>query len=57
MLADMCCNDFPVLWIGMGEDVLNQIISILVACNVDQWNPRTVKASFTDSIEITTEEI
>jgi len=41
----------------MGQNVLDQVVSVLVASNVDQRNPRTVMATFTDSVKVPTEEI
>lgn len=57
MLSNMRCNNLAVLGIGMGEDILDQVIAILIACDVDQRDSRTVKTSLADSIKIATEEL
>lgn len=56
MFANMCCNNLSMLWVGMGEDVLDQVISILIAGNIDQRDPRAVKTSLANAIKVTIEK-
>lgn len=57
MLADVSSNHVSVLGIGVGQDVLDEIIAILVAGNVDQRNARAVEATLADSVEVTAKEL
>lgn len=57
MLADVSSDHVSVLSIGMGQDVLNEIIAILVAGNVDQRNPRTVETTLADSVKVAAEKL
>lgn len=53
----MSSDHVSVLGIGVGQDVLNEIIAILVAGNVDQWNTRTVKTTLADSVKVAAEKL
>lgn len=57
MLADVSSDHISVLGIGVGQDVLNEIIAILVAGNVNQWNTRTVKTTLADSVKVAAEKL
>lgn len=57
MLADVSSHHVSVLCIGVGQDVLDEIIAILVAGNVDQGNAWTVEATLTDSVQIAAEKL
>lgn len=57
MLADMGCNDLAVVGIGVGEDVLNEIIAILVASNIDERNTGTISSAFTDAVKISAQKL
>lgn len=57
MLADMACNQLTVLRVGVSQDVLNEVVAVLVAGDVDQWDARTIETTFTDTIKIAAEEI
>lgn len=57
MLADVCSDHVSVLGIGMGQDVLNEIIAILVAGNVDQRNARTVETTLADSVKVAAKKL
>ena len=41
----------------MRENVLDEIVAVLVAGDVDQWDARTIETAFTDSIKIAAEEV
>ena len=57
MLANVGSDNLPVLWIGVGQDVLNQVVSVLVASNVDEWNAWTIWAAFADTVEVAAEKL
>lgn len=57
MLADVSSDHVSVLGIGVGQDVLNEIITILVAGNVNQWNTRTVKTTLADSVKVAAKKL
>jgi len=52
VLADVSSDHVSVLGVGMGQDVLNEIIAILVAGNVDQRNARAVETTLTDPVKV-----
>lgn len=52
MLANVASNELAVLRVGVGEDVLNEVITILITGDVDQGNTRTIVTSLTDSIKV-----
>ena len=56
VLADMSGNNLTMLRVGMSEDVLDEIVAVLVARDVDQGNTRTVDPSFADPIEVAAEK-
>ena len=57
MLANMRSNNFPVLWVGVLQNILNQVIAILITGNVDQRDAGTIQATFTDTIKVTTKKV
>lgn len=57
MLAYVSSDHVSVLGIGMGQDVLNEIIAILVAGNVDQRNARTIETTLADSVKVAAEKL
>lgn len=56
MLANMGSDNLTVLWVGMRKNVLDKIIAVLVACDVDKRYPWAVNASLTHSIKVTAKE-
>jgi len=52
----MSGNNLTMLRVGMSEDVLDEIVAVLVARDVDQGNTRTVDPSFADPIEVAAEK-
>lgn len=46
-----------MLGIRVGQDVLNEIIAILVAGNVNQWNTRTVKTALADPVKVAAKKL
>lgn len=57
MLADVSSDHVSVLSIGVGQDVLNEVIAILIAGNVNQWNTRTVETTLADSVKVAAEKL
>lgn len=57
MLSNVLSNDFPMLRIGMGENVLDEVVAVLVTRDIDQRNTRTVETTLTDTIKIATEKV
>lgn len=41
----------------MSQNVLNEIVAILVAGNIDEWNSRTIKTTFADAIQVATQKL
>lgn len=57
VLADMAGNNLPVLWVGVGQDVLDQVVTVLVAGNVDEGNAWTVWTAFADAVQVAAEKL
>lgn len=57
MLSNVLSNDFPMLRVGMGENVLDEVVAVLVTRDIDQRNTRTVETTLTDTIKIATEKV
>jgi len=38
----------------MSQDILDEIIAILIAGNVNEWNAGTIEAAFAHTIEVPT---
>lgn len=46
-----------MLGIRVGQDVLDQVVAVLVARNINERNSRTVNAALTDSVEVAAQEL
>lgn len=57
MLANMGSNNLTVLGVRVREDVLDEVVAVLVAGNVDEGNPGPVHPSLTNSIKIAAEKL
>ena len=57
VLAYVSSNDFAVLRVGVGEDILHEVIAILVAGYVDQGDPGSVDAALADAVEIPSKKL
>lgn len=57
MLPDMSCYYLAMLGSRIVEDPLDQIIAILVAGNINQWNSSAVSATFADTIKVATQKL
>jgi len=57
VLADVGSDNLATLGIGVGEDVLNEVVAELVASNVDKWHARTIRTSLADDVEVAVKEV
>ena len=57
VLADVLRDDLAMLRVGMSQDVLDEVVAILITCNVDQWDARTIKAALTNTIKVAAEKL
>lgn len=57
VLPDVSSNDLAVLRVGMGQDVLDEVVAILVAGDIDQRDAGTVVSTLADAIQIATQEL
>ena len=57
MLANMGGDNLSMLRVGVGEDVLNEVVTILVTGDVDKWNTRAIKTALADTIEIAAKKV
>jgi hypothetical protein len=57
VLSDVLRNNLAMLRVGVRQDVLNEVVSILVAGYVDQWNTRSVKTTLTNTVKIAAKEV
>jgi len=56
VLADVASDNLPMLRVGVRKNVLDEVVTVLIAGNVDEWDTWTVRASFADTIEISAEK-
>ena len=56
MLADVGSDNLATLGIGVGEDVLNEVVAKLVAGNVDKRHAWAIRTSFADDVKVAVEE-
>jgi hypothetical protein len=54
MLPDVAGDDLPMLRVGVSQNVLDEIVAVLVTGNINEWNSRTIKTTFADSIQVAT---
>jgi hypothetical protein len=57
VLADVASDNLPMLRVGVSQNVLNEIVAILVAGNINKWNSRTIKTTFADAIKVATQKL
>lgn len=57
VLADVAGDNLPVLGVGVSKNVLNEIVAVLVAGNVNEWDTGTVVAAFANTIKISTKKL
>ena len=56
VLADVASDNLPMLGVGVSKNVLNEIVAVLVAGNINEWNTWTVIAAFANTIKISAEK-
>jgi hypothetical protein len=56
VLADVTCNNLSMLRVGVGKNVLDEIVAVLIAGNIDEWDTWTIRTPFADTIEISAEK-
>jgi hypothetical protein len=56
VLANVLSNDLAMLRVGVRQDILNEVVAILIACNVNQGNARTIWTTLADTIKVATKE-
>lgn len=56
MLADVASDNLSMLGVGVSKNVLNEIVAVLVAGNVNEWDAWTVVAAFANTIKISTKK-
>lgn len=57
VLSNMSSDHVAMLGAGVGQDILNQVVAILVTGNVDERNARPVGTAFADAIQVSTKEL
>ena len=57
VLPYMSRDPLTVLRRGVGEDILDQVVAVLVAGDIDEGNARAADAAFADSIKVSTQKI
>lgn len=57
VLADVGRHYLAVLRAGVGEDVLDQIVAVLVAGNIDEGNARAIHAALADTVKVTAKKL
>lgn len=57
VLPDVSRNDLAMLRVGMGQNVLDEVVAILVAGDIDQRDAWTVMSALANAIQIATQEL
>lgn len=57
VLANVLSDNLTMLRVGVCEDVLDEVIAVLIACDINQWNARAIVATLTNSIEVASKEV
>jgi hypothetical protein len=57
VLADVGSNHLAVVRARVGEDVLDQVVAVLIAGNVDEGNARAIHTSLTDTVKVTAKKL
>lgn len=56
VLADVASDNLSMLRVGVSKNVLDEIVAVLVAGNINEWNTGTIVAAFTDTVKIATKK-
>jgi hypothetical protein len=57
VLANVRSDNLTVLGIGMSEDVLNQVVTVLVTGDVDERNARTIHTPFANAVKVSAKKL
>jgi hypothetical protein len=57
VLADVSGYNLPMLLRGVGQDVLDQVVAILIAGDVDERNTRAIGTTLADTIQVAVEKV
>lgn len=57
VLSNMSSDNVAMLWAGMGQDVLNQVIAVLVAGDVNERNAGPVGTALANTIQVPAKEL
>ena len=57
VLSNMSSNDVAMLGAGVGQDVLNQIVTVLVTGDINERDPRSVGTAFADAVKVSPKEL
>lgn len=57
MLPNVSCYHLAMLRCSIIQNPLDKIVAILIAGNVNQGNPSSVTATFTDTVKVATKEL
>ena len=57
VLSNMSSHDVAMLRAGVGKDVLNQVVAVLVTGNVNERDARSVGTALADTIQVSTKEL
>jgi hypothetical protein len=57
VLPDVSSNDFAMLRGGIVQDPLDEVVSVLIARDVNQGDAGTITTSFADSVEVAAQEL
>lgn len=56
MLPDVGGHNLTVLAAGVSQNVLDEIVSVLIARDIDERDARTVMTTLADAVEVTAQE-
>ena len=56
MLPNVASNHFAMLHSSIVKNPLDEIVAVLVACNVDKWDAGAILAPLADSVEVAAKE-
>jgi hypothetical protein len=57
VLANVLGDNLTMLRVGVSENVLDQVVTVLIAGNINQRNAWTVETTFADTIKISAKEV
>lgn len=57
MLTNMSSHDLAVVRVGVRQNVLNEIVAILIASNINQGDARTIDSAFAYTVKISAQEL